>query len=52
MQGEKHGCGGNGGGDSAGRRRGIPWGWLALAGLIVLLDQISKWAALDALRIG
>lgn len=27
-------------------------GWLALATLIVLLDQASKWAALDALRIG
>ena len=26
--------------------------WLGLAGIIIVLDQISKWVALDALRIG
>ena len=32
---------------------GCGWSaWLGLAGLIILLDQASKWVALDALRIG
>lgn len=26
--------------------------WLGLAGIIIVLDQISKWVALDALRMG
>ena len=26
--------------------------WLGLAGIIIVLDQISKWIALDALRMG
>ncbi|WP_418890226.1 signal peptidase II [Dentiradicibacter hellwigii] len=37
------------------RRRNTGYGWsawLGLAGLIILLDQASKWVALDALRIG
>ncbi|MDR0577444.1 MAG: signal peptidase II [Candidatus Accumulibacter sp.] len=28
------------------------WPWLWLAGIVVLLDQLGKWIALDALRPG
>ena len=35
------------------RNTGCSWSaWLGLAGLIILLDQASKWVVLDALRIG
>ena len=35
------------------RNTGCGWSaWLGLAGLIILLDQASKWVVLDALRIG
>jgi signal peptidase II len=26
--------------------------WYALAGLVVVLDQLSKWVVLDTIRLG